>query len=67
MKEELTALEENKTWIITELPPRKQTIGCKWLYTTKYDPQRKSTRYKSRLVVLGNKQKKGIDYGKLLH
>ena len=62
MNEELEALEENNTWIITELPEGKRAIGCKWLYTTKYDPQRKDTRYKSRLVILGNKQQYGVDY-----
>ena len=66
MNEELTALENNNTWEITDLPPGKHAIGCKWLYTTKYDPQRNSTRYKSRLVVLGNRQRYGIDYEQTL-
>ena len=48
------------------IPPRKQVIGYKWLYTTKYDPQRNTTRYKSRLLILGNRQKYGIDYTETL-
>lgn len=32
------------------------------MYTTKFDPQRNTTRYKGRLVVLENRQKERIDY-----
>lgn len=62
MNEELDALESNGTWEITDLPTGKTAIGCKWVYTTKYDPQRNCSRYKARLVILGNRQRYGIDY-----
>lgn len=62
MNEELQALERNNTWEITDLPAGKHVIDCKWLYTTKYDPLRKETRYKSRLVIMGNRQRYGVDY-----
>lgn len=29
MNEELQALEENLTWVVTDLPPNKKPIGCK--------------------------------------
>ncbi|XP_061340363.1 uncharacterized mitochondrial protein AtMg00810-like [Gastrolobium bilobum] len=29
MKKEINALEENNTWVLVDLPPRKRTIGCK--------------------------------------
>ena len=32
MKEEIQALEDNKTWEIVPLPHEKKTIGCKWVY-----------------------------------
>lgn len=32
---ELRALEANKTWILTTLPPGKQAIGCKWVIKVK--------------------------------
>jgi hypothetical protein len=35
MQVEISVLEANQTWVITELPPNKQTIGCKWLYKVK--------------------------------
>jgi len=28
MKEERLALEQNKTWDLTTLPPRKKAVGC---------------------------------------
>ena len=31
MAEEISALEENQTWIIVDLPPEKKPINCKWV------------------------------------
>lgn len=62
MNEEVSALEENLTWVITDLPSGKKAIGSKWLYKTKFLPDGGVDRYKARLVTLGNKQKYGIDY-----
>ena len=62
MNEELSALEENGTWSITKLPHDKQAIACKWLYKIKYNCDGSINRYKSRLVIMGNRQKYGIDY-----
>ena len=62
MNEELQALEYNNTWAITTLPPGKKSIGCKWLFKTKYNPDGSIERYKSRLVILGCKQVYGVDY-----
>ncbi|XP_074346807.1 putative mitochondrial protein AtMg00820 [Apium graveolens] len=62
MNIELEALESNDTWEITELPPNKCAIGCKWLYKTKYRSDGQVGRYKLRLVILGCKQVYGVDY-----
>lgn len=62
MNIELEALESNQTWDITTLPPGKKSIGCKWLYKTKYKADGSIDRFKSRLVILGCKQVYGVDY-----
>ncbi|KAL8117699.1 hypothetical protein AgCh_015538 [Apium graveolens] len=62
MNEELSALESNDIWEITSLPPGKVAIGCKWLFKTKFRPNGTVERHKSRLVILGCRQKYGEDY-----
>ncbi|KAL0317536.1 UNVERIFIED_CONTAM: Retrovirus-related Pol polyprotein from transposon RE2 [Sesamum angustifolium] len=38
MAQELKALDANKTWILTSLPPGKHTIGSRWVYKLKLKP-----------------------------
>ena len=33
--EEIDSLHVNNIWELTELPKRKKTIGCKWVYAKK--------------------------------
>ncbi|XP_020255452.1 uncharacterized protein LOC109832512 [Asparagus officinalis] len=60
MAHELQALEANKTWHLTPLPPGKHTIGCKWVYKIKYKPDGSIERYKARLVAKGFTQLEAI-------
>lgn len=62
MNSEIEALELNQTWEIVELPPGKVSIGCRWLYRTKYNADGSIEKHKSRLVALGCKQVYGEDY-----
>ena len=62
MNVELEALELNDTWEVVPLPAGKTAIGNKWLYKTKDHPTGAVDRLKSRLVILGCKQKYGEDY-----
>ncbi|KAL2224073.1 UNVERIFIED_CONTAM: putative mitochondrial protein [Sesamum indicum] len=61
-KQEISALEKNKTSRLTELPPNKKTIGCKWLYKVKLNPNGTIERHKAKLVAKGYSQVVGEDY-----
>jgi hypothetical protein len=60
--EEMMSLRELNTWELTELPPEKHAIGCKWVFKIKCDSDGKPDRYKARLVAKGFSQKYGQDY-----
>ncbi|KAL2250124.1 UNVERIFIED_CONTAM: Retrovirus-related Pol polyprotein from transposon RE2 [Sesamum indicum] len=62
MKNEISALEKNKTWTLTGLPQNKKAIGCKWLYKVKLNPNGTIERHKARLVAKGYSQIEGEDY-----
>lgn len=44
MKEELGALQKNKTWDLLPLPAGKRAVGCKWVFTVKQAPEGKVDR-----------------------
>ncbi|KAJ9556562.1 LOW QUALITY PROTEIN: hypothetical protein OSB04_011176 [Centaurea solstitialis] len=62
MIEEMNALEHNNTWTLVELPANKKTIGCKWVFTVKVNPDGSVARLKARLVAKGYAQTYGVDY-----
>ncbi|KAL0394461.1 UNVERIFIED_CONTAM: Retrovirus-related Pol polyprotein from transposon RE2 [Sesamum latifolium] len=62
MKEEIQALERNNTWSLTYLPDEKRTIGSRWVYKLKLNPDGSVSRYKARLVTKGYTQIKGVYY-----
>ena len=53
MKAEIDALQANKTWVMTKLPPSKVPIGCKWVFKRKLKADGSIERYKARLVAKG--------------
>ncbi|CAM8886341.1 unnamed protein product [Rhodiola kirilowii] len=62
MNKEITALEMNHTWIITELPPNQPLTDCKWIFRIKLKSDGTIERYNARLVAKGFTQIEGIDY-----
>nr|GEX21172.1 putative reverse transcriptase, RNA-dependent DNA polymerase, Gag-polypeptide of LTR copia-type [Tanacetum cinerariifolium] len=62
MNNEMEALFRNNTWILTDLPVNKKTVGCKWLFKIKYKSFDAIEKYKAKLVAKGFSQREGIDY-----
>lgn len=62
MSIEMAALRRNETWDKSRLPPGKKPVGCRWIFTIKYNPDGEVERYKARLVAKGYTQVYGIDY-----
>ena len=59
---EIDAFQRTETWSITELPPGKKAVGCKWLHSITYNADGTIGRHKSRLVAKGYTQQEGIDF-----
>nr|KYP43110.1 Retrovirus-related Pol polyprotein from transposon TNT 1-94 [Cajanus cajan] len=62
IRAELDALDKQKTWILTDLPPNKRAVGCRWVFKVKYHADGSVERYKARLVAKGFTQIPGLDY-----
>jgi len=60
--EEMKALKKNRTWSVMPLPTGKNIVGCKWVFTVKYNSDGSVERYKAWLVAKGHTQTYGIDY-----
>jgi hypothetical protein len=63
MNEELSQIENNKTWELVPRPLNKNVMGAKWVFRNKMDEAGKITRNKARLVCKGYAQVEGIDFG----
>jgi hypothetical protein len=62
MQEEYDSLMANGTWELNTLPEGLKSIGCKWVFRTKYDASGNIIRYKARLVIKGYSQVAGVDF-----
>lgn len=62
MKSEMNSIISHQTWNLEELPKGKKTIGCRWLFKIKRNPDGSVNKFKARLCAKGYTQKYGIDY-----
>ncbi|KAM2672175.1 hypothetical protein EV1_007904 [Malus domestica] len=62
---EITAIERNNTWELTDLPQGGKMIGVKWVYKTKLNENGEVDKYKARLVAKGYAQEYGVDYAEV--
>jgi len=51
MKEELTMIEKNETWMLEDRSVHKKVIGVKWIFKTKFNIDGNINKHKVRLVV----------------
>ncbi|OWM70471.1 hypothetical protein CDL15_Pgr011947 [Punica granatum] len=62
MAVEISTLEHNRKWIITNHRQEKQASGCKWIYKVKWKAKGSIERYIARLVAKGYMQIEGLDF-----
>ncbi|WJZ82727.1 hypothetical protein VitviT2T_002461 [Vitis vinifera] len=62
MREEMSALEKNKTWEVVEKSKEKNIVDCKWIFTLKYKADGFLERHKAGLVAKWYTQTYGVDY-----
>ncbi|BBN67319.1 transposable element gene [Prunus dulcis] len=62
MNIEMEALQKNNTWDIVDLPKGTKPVGCRWVFTVKYNADGTVERYKARLVAKGFTQIYEVDY-----
>lgn len=53
MNVEYEALIINGTWTLVDLPPLRTTIGFKWVFRVKKNPDGSINKYKTKLVAKG--------------
>jgi hypothetical protein len=64
--EEMTSIEENKTWSLVELPRGHYAICLKWVFKLNYNEASVIVKHKARLVAKGYVQQQGIDFDEVL-
>lgn len=61
----MKVLEKNKIWSVITFPDDKRIVGCKWVFTGKYNSNESIERYKTRLVAKDFTQTYDIDYSEI--
>ena len=53
VNDEMDSILSNNTWVLVDLPPSSNTIGCKWVSRRKYRTDESIQTFKVRLVAKG--------------
>jgi hypothetical protein len=56
MDSEYSSFKKNKAWNLIDLPPSRQPINSKWIFTLKNKPDGSIECYKAKLVAKGYSQ-----------
>ena len=64
MIKEMESMKKNQVWDLVDIPPRRKTIGNKWVLKVKCKADRSIERYKAQLMAKGYTQMEGVDYEK---
>lgn len=62
IQDELKALENNNTWIITYFTLRKTFVNGQWIYKIKHKFNGSFDKFKARVVAKGYTQLEGLHY-----
>ena len=54
----MSALKKNKTWDLK----KKKIVGCRWVFSIKFNAHGCIERYKARLVAKGQTKTYAVDY-----
>ena len=64
-KDEVTGLVKMGTWDVVRPVPNVKPIDSKWVFKIKYAPNGEIEKHKGRLVVRGDSQIAGVDFGEV--
>lgn len=62
VQDEISALIKNQTWELVTRPKDVSPVGCKWVFSLKYNSDGTLNKHKAMLVAKGFTQSYGIDY-----
>ena len=62
MQDEFNSLQENETWELVSLPPKRKLVQCKWVFQKKIAADGYDVKYKAILISKGYSQVQGVDY-----
>ena len=64
-EDEVFGLVDMTTWEVSRPIPGIKPIDSKWVFKIKYTPKGEVEKYKGRLVVRGDSQRPGLDFGEV--